>query len=190
MSEPSVTVELFDAAEMDVQIRKMAHQVLGDFPDEERIKLVGIRRRGVSVADRLAAHLSRITGRAFDQGEITLKRYSDTLEVLHPVPVLTEAKIPFDVTGQWVILVDDVFYTGLTQWAAIQVILNHGSPEAVRVAVLASRLKGVIPIHAHYVGSWLTVAETDVIEVRVREYDGEERIILTGRERRDTPSAS
>ena len=101
MSEPSVTVELFDAAEMDVQIRKMAHQVLGDFPDEERIKLVGIRRRGVSVADRLAAHLSRITGRAFDQGEITLKRYSDTLEVLHPVPVLTEAKIPFDVTGQW-----------------------------------------------------------------------------------------
>jgi pyrimidine operon attenuation protein/uracil phosphoribosyltransferase len=76
MSEPSVTVELFDAAEMDVQIRKMAHQVLGDFPDEERIKLVGIRRRGVSVADRLAAHLSRITGRAFDQGEITLKRYS------------------------------------------------------------------------------------------------------------------
>ncbi|MBI3392654.1 MAG: hypothetical protein HY039_05640 [Nitrospirae bacterium] len=150
MSGPSVTVELFDAAEMDAQIRKMAHQVLGDFPDEERIKLVGIRRRGVSVADRLAAHLSRITGRRFDQGEIT----------------------------------------GLTQWAAIQVILNHGSPEAVRVAVLASRLKGVIPIHAHYVGSYLSVAETDVIEVRVREYDGEERIILTGRARRDTAAAS
>ncbi|MBI4877758.1 MAG: bifunctional pyr operon transcriptional regulator/uracil phosphoribosyltransferase PyrR [Acidobacteria bacterium] len=166
------------ASEMDRTLVRLAHEILEKSQDLGRLAFVGIRRRGVPLAQRLAQKIQALENRAIPVGILDINLYRDDLSTVGAQPVVNATEIPFPVTGKDIILMDDVLYTGRTIRAALDALFDHGRPARVQLLALIDRGWRELPIEARYVGRMVQTAENEIIEVKFQEVDGTEKVLL------------
>ncbi|MDR3674103.1 MAG: bifunctional pyr operon transcriptional regulator/uracil phosphoribosyltransferase PyrR [Acidobacteriota bacterium] len=173
--------QLMSASEIDRTLVRLANEILERNNGLAGVVLVGIRRRGVPLAERLATKMKEIekTAPAVETLDITF--YRDDLSTVAQTPVVQEVPSAYTVEAKTVILVDDVLYTGRTTRAALDALLDHGRPRQVDLCVLIDRGHRELPIQANYVGRVIQTSDIEVIEVRLREIDNAEKVMLCER---------
>jgi len=182
--------ELMDAARMNRALARIAHEIVERHRALKKTALVGIRSRGVPLARRLARLIKEAAGEAPRVGALDITLYRDDLTTIAPNPVMKATHIPFSIDGWSVVLVDDVLFTGRTVRAALDELIDFGRPARIELAVLVDRGHRELPIHANYVGKALTTAREDIVQVMLREEDGQDRVLLLERERALAPKAA
>jgi len=175
--------QLMSASEIDRTLVRLAHEILERNNGAEGLVFVGIRRRGVPLASRLAQKISEIEKTATPVGILDITFYRDDLSTVDQKPVVQRPTMPFSVEAKTVILVDDVLYTGRTTRAALDALMDVGRPRRVDLCVLIDRGHRELPIQANYIGRLVQTTDAEVIEVRLREIDNEERVMLCERVR-------
>lgn len=166
------------ASEIDRTLVRLAHEVLEKTTDLDKLAFIGIKRRGVPLAKRLAAKIKDLEGRDVPTGELDINLYRDDLTTVGAVPVVNSTAIPFDVTGKDIILTDDVLYTGRTIRAALEALFKEGRPARVQLLVLIDRGWRELPIEARYVGRMVQTSGNEIIEVKFQEIDEIEKVLL------------
>jgi len=175
--------ELMDGDRLNRTLARMAHEILERHPDMGQVALVGVRTRGVPLARRLARTIKKAGGVEPPVGALDITLYRDDLTTIAPHPVLKGTDIPTSIDGRTVILVDDVLYTGRTVRAALDELIDFGRPARIKLAVVVDRGHRELPIRADFVGRTLTTSRDEVVQVLVREEDGEDRVVLLERAR-------
>jgi pyrimidine operon attenuation protein/uracil phosphoribosyltransferase len=176
MAEPKAM--LMDASQMNRALSRIAHEIIERNKGVEHVALVGIRRRGVPLAHRLADRLREFEGKEVPVGILDITLYRDDLTELSSVPVIHKSEVNFKLPGKVVILVDDVLYTGRTVRAALDALLDIGRPNAIQLAVLVDRGHRELPIRADFVGKNVPTSRKEVVEVHMSEVDGEDFVAL------------
>jgi len=169
---------LMSASEIERTLVRLAHQIVEKTNASEGLALVGIKRRGVPLAERLAVLISGIVKRPVLTGVLDIQFYRDDLSTHGVRPLVSEGDIGLDVNGRDVILCDDVLYTGRTIRAALDALFAHGRPQRVQLAVLIDRGHRELPIEATYVGKHVPTSSREIIEVKFREVDNDEQVLL------------
>ncbi|MFZ4628423.1 MAG: bifunctional pyr operon transcriptional regulator/uracil phosphoribosyltransferase PyrR [Blastocatellia bacterium] len=169
---------LMSAADMDRVLMRMASQIVENNPDLSEVVLVGIRRRGVPLASRLAAKILEMDGVTVTTGALDITLYRDDLSTVGDRPVVNRTELPGNVTGKTIVLVDDVLYTGRTVRAALDELIDFGRPRRVQLAVLVDRGWRELPIQADYVGKTISTTEREIVKVMLPEFDETEQVIL------------
>lgn len=169
---------LMDSDMLARAVVRISHQILEKNKGTEGLVLLGIRRRGVPLAKMIQDNIRRIEGVTVPCGELDIRFYRDDLSPENPDPVTRPTAIPFDVTGKRVVLVDDVIYTGRTVRAAIEAVFAAGRPSVTQLAVLIDRGHRELPVRPDYVGKNIPTSRTELVEVRLPEYDGETGVFL------------
>ena len=177
-TETRVKAQLMSASEMDRTLVRLAHEVLEKSKDLDLLAFIGIRRRGVPLAQRLAEKIQALENRSIPVGILDIKLYRDDLSMVDTQPVVAATEIPFSVQGRDIILMDDVLYTGRTVRAALDALFDHGRPARVQLLALIDRGWRELPIEARYVGRMVQTTENQIIEVKFQEVDGQERVLL------------
>lgn len=167
-----------DASEMERTLVRLAHEMVEKSENPRNLALIGIRRRGVPLAARLAQKMRALTSHEVPVGTLDIQLYRDDLSQLDSKPVVVPTQISFAVTGKDIILVDDVLYTGRTTRAAMDALFDHGRPRRVRVCVLIDRGHRELPIEAAFVGKRIPTDSQEVVEVKLREEDGIEKVLI------------
>ena len=170
--------QLMSAPEMDRTLLRLAHEIVERSSVGEDLAVVGIRRRGVPLAERLGRMASRIENKDVPVGALDISFYRDDLSTLGPRPLVKQSNIGFKIEGKRIILVDDVLFTGRTVRAAIEALFFCGRPARVQLCVLIDRGHRELPIEAAYVGRAAPTTMREVIEVKVNEIDGADKILL------------
>lgn len=183
-----VRQELMDGARLHRTLLRMAHEIVEKHPDTGRTVLVGIRTRGVPLAQRLAAFIKEAAGQAPAVGALDITLYRDDLTTIAPNPVIQGTEIPCSIDGRTVVLLDDVLYTGRTVRAALDELIDFGRPDRIQLAVLVDRGHRELPIRADFVGKQLTTRRDEVVQVRLRETDGEDRVLLLEQDTKAAPA--
>ncbi|HEU0107528.1 MAG TPA: bifunctional pyr operon transcriptional regulator/uracil phosphoribosyltransferase PyrR [Vicinamibacteria bacterium] len=179
--------ELMDADRLSRTLSRMAHEILERHPDIRDTVLVGVRTRGVPLARRLAARMKEASGFEPPVGALDITLYRDDLTTVGPQPVLKGTDIPTSIDGRTVVLVDDVLFTGRTVRAALDELIDFGRPARIELAVLVDRGHRELPIHADYAGRTLTTTREETVQVRLKEEDGDDRVVLLERSARPRP---
>ena len=172
---------VLDADRMARSLARIAHEILERNRGLEEIAFVGIRTRGVPLARRIAKFIQEISAHDVPTGALDITLYRDDLSKVAPQAVLQSSEIPFGVDGMDLVLVDDVLYTGRTIRAAMNGLFDLGRPRRVSLCVLIDRGHREMPIEAQYIGRVVQTSDTEIIEVRLREIDNEERVVLVDR---------
>jgi pyrimidine operon attenuation protein/uracil phosphoribosyltransferase len=159
-------------------LTRIAHEILERNQGPSNLILLGMRRRGVPLAQRLATLIQEFEGTAVPVGELDVTMFRDDLELRGTRPTVHRSSIPQDVTGARVVLVDDVLYTGRTVRAALEAILSYGRPLQVQLAVLVDRGHRELPIRPDYVGKNVPTARDQEVEVRLCEEDGRDEVVV------------
>ncbi len=167
------------ASEIDRTLVRLAHEILERNNGAENLLLVGIERRGIPLAQRLAQTLGEIESVQPRVEKLDVTLYRDDLSNATQRPVADTIRPEFSVDGKNIILVDDVLFTGRTTRAALEALLAYGRPRRVELCVLIDRGHRELPIFANYVGRTIQTSENEVIEVRLREVDNEDRVVLS-----------
>jgi pyrimidine operon attenuation protein/uracil phosphoribosyltransferase len=170
--------QLMSASEIDRTLVRLAHEILEKSEDLDRLAFIGIRRRGVPIAQRLAAKIKALEGIDVPVGILDITLYRDDLSPVGAQPVLNSTEIEFSVTDRDIILMDDVLYTGRTIRAAMDALFDHGRPARVHLLVLIDRGHRELPIEARFVGRLVQTAESEAIEVKLKEIDQVEKVLL------------
>jgi len=173
--------QLMSASEIDRTLVRLAHEILERTSDLNTLAFVGIRRRGVPLAQRLAEKIEALERRKVPVGTLDINLYRDDLSLVSTQPVLNSTDIPFSVTGMDVILMDDVLYTGRTVRAALDALFDQGRPARVQLLVLIDRGWRELPIEARYIGRTVQTSANEIIEVKFREIDNMEKVLLVER---------
>ena len=166
------------ASEIERTLVRLAHQIIEKNNGAETIGLVGIKRRGVPIAQRLGALISGIEKHPVDTGILDISFYRDDLSTRDVRPVVVPGSLGFDVNGRDVILIDDVLYTGRTIRAALDALFDHGRPSRVQLLVLIDRGHRELPIEARFIGRNVQTTDAEIIEVKFQEIDGTEKVLL------------
>ena len=174
--------QLMSASEIDRTLLRLAYEIIERHDGAEGLVFVGIRRRGVPLAERLARKIGEIEKASPAVATLDITFYRDDLSTVDSKPVVHKQAAPFSIEAKDVILVDDVLYTGRTTRAALDALVDMGRPRRVELCVLIDRGHRELPIHADHVGRTVQTSDTEVIEVRLREVDGEERVMLCERQ--------
>jgi pyrimidine operon attenuation protein/uracil phosphoribosyltransferase len=169
---------LMDSQGIQRALTRIAHEIIEKNKGIENIALVGIRTRGVPLAERLANQIERIEGRQLPVGVLDITLYRDDLSTLNHQPIVHETKLPFKLDGMKVVLVDDVLYTGRTVRAALDALIDIGRPTSIQLAVLVDRGHRELPIRADYVGKNVPTSRREVISVQLSPIDGAEQVVL------------
>jgi pyrimidine operon attenuation protein/uracil phosphoribosyltransferase len=172
---------LMSASEIERTLVRLAHEIVEKSNGSEDLALVGIKRRGVPLAQRLGKLISTIEKRPVDTGVLDIQFYRDDLSTAGVRPVVTPGAIGFDVEGRDIVICDDVLYTGRTIRAALDALFDHGRPRRVQLAVLIDRGHRELPIEATYVGKHVPTSNREIIEVKFQEVDQTEQVLLVER---------
>lgn len=159
-------------------IARMASQIVENNPDLSNVLLVGIRRRGVPLAQKLAEKIQETEKNEIATGALDITLYRDDLSTVGERPVVNRTELPRDITGRTIVLVDDVLYTGRTIRAALDELIDFGRPRRVELAVLIDRGHRELPIQADYVGKFVQTTDSEIIKVMLPEFDGIEQVIV------------
>ena len=169
---------LMSASEIERTLVRLAHEIVEKNDGSENLGLVGIKRRGVPLAERLGAMIAKIEKHPVDVGVLDISFYRDDLSTSGPRPTVTKGDLGFDVTGRDIILMDDVLYTGRTIRAALDALFDHGRPKSVQLLVLIDRGHRELPIQATFTGRTVPTSKREIIEVKLNEVDGQEQVLL------------
>jgi pyrimidine operon attenuation protein/uracil phosphoribosyltransferase len=172
---------LMSASEIERTLVRLAHEIVEKSEGSENLALVGIKRRGVPLAQRLGKLISTIEKRPVDTGVLDIQFYRDDLSTAGVRPVVTPGAIGISVEGRDVVICDDVLYTGRTIRAALDALFDHGRPRRVQLAVLIDRGHRELPIEATYVGKYVPTSSREIIEVKFQEVDQTEQVLLVER---------
>jgi pyrimidine operon attenuation protein/uracil phosphoribosyltransferase len=170
--------QLMSASEIERTLVRLAHQILERNGGVEGLGLVGIRRRGVPIAERLGKMIQKVEKKTVPVGTLDITFYRDDLSTLGPKPVVQQSEIGFPIEGKKIVLVDDVLYTGRTTRAALDALFSHGRPSLVQLLVLIDRGHREIPVEATFVGRTVQTTDNEVIEVKLTEIDDAEKVLL------------
>jgi len=170
--------QVLDEPGIERALTRVAHEILERGGGTAGLALVGIRTRGVSLARRIAQRLHSIEGVTVPVGVLDITLYRDDLGLKGEAPVIRGTDIPFPVSGLTVVLVDDVLYTGRTIRAALDAIIDLGRPRMIQLAVLVDRGHRELPIRPDYVGKNLPTARREIVQVLLREHDGQDRVVI------------
>ncbi|HUB02794.1 MAG TPA: bifunctional pyr operon transcriptional regulator/uracil phosphoribosyltransferase PyrR [Terriglobales bacterium] len=170
--------QLMSASEIERTLIRLAHEILEKNNGCEDLVLVGIRRRGVPLAERLAKIIQRIEKKPVSVGTLDITLYRDDLSTLDVKPVVQKSAIGVSVVGKSVVLVDDVLYTGRTTRAAMDALFHEGRPKRLQLCVLLDRGHRELPIEASFIGRTVQTTENQIIEVKLREVDEAEKVLL------------
>ena len=169
---------ILQAADIDRILTRITHEILEKHKGTQRLALVGLQTRGVFLARRLQAKIRQIEGIDIPGGDIDITLYRDDWTRIGPNPVVKATDISFSIDGKQIILVDDVLYTGRTIRAAMDALIDFGRPDRIELAVLVDRGHREFPIEANYVGKQVETGRSEMINVRLQEYDGEDRVVI------------
>jgi pyrimidine operon attenuation protein/uracil phosphoribosyltransferase len=170
-----------DADAIRRALTRIAHEILEKNQGTKDLVLVGIRRRGVPLARKIAQIIKEIEGTSVPLGILDITLYRDDLSQLGYQPLVRKTEVPFDITGKKVILVDDVLYTGRTVRAALDALIDLGRPKLIQLAVLIDRGHRELPIRADFVGKNVPTSRKEEISVSVQEIDGVDRVAIIER---------
>ncbi|HTR39490.1 MAG TPA: bifunctional pyr operon transcriptional regulator/uracil phosphoribosyltransferase PyrR [Bryobacteraceae bacterium] len=170
--------QLMSASEIDRTLVRLAHEVLEKTEDLHKLAFIGIRRRGVPLAVRLAEKIRNLEKLNVPVGFLDINLYRDDLSTVSEKPVHSATDINFPVTGKDVVLCDDVLYTGRTIRAALDALFDKGRPARVQLLVLIDRGWRELPIEARYVGRMVQTSANEIIEVKLNEIDHTEKVLL------------
>ncbi|MBQ3372933.1 MAG: bifunctional pyr operon transcriptional regulator/uracil phosphoribosyltransferase PyrR [Oscillospiraceae bacterium] len=170
--------QIMDEQAMRRALMRISHEIAEKNKGVENIRLVGILRRGDPIAKLIQANIELIEDFTVPCGCIDIGFYRDDLTSLSENPLVRSAQLPFDVNDKDIVLVDDVIFTGRTARAAIEAVIRCGRPRTIQLAVLIDRGHRELPIRADYVGKNLPTSRSELIEVRLPEYDGETGVFL------------
>jgi len=173
--------QLMSTSEIDRALMRLAHEILERNNGLEGVVLVGIRRRGVPLAERLAKKMAEIEKITPPVETLDITFYRDDLSKISQKPIVQQTPPKYSVKDKTVVLVDDVLFTGRTVRAALNALVDHGRPRRVELCVLIDRGHRELPIQANYVGRVVQTSDLEVIEVRVREVDGQDRVMMCER---------
>lgn len=165
--------QLMDEVAVKRALTRIAHEVVEKNKGVQKLAIVGIRRRGVPLAERMAELINEFEGVKVPVGFLDITLYRDDLTTLNHQPIVHKTEVPFSVNGMKIVLVDDVLYTGRTIRAALDALIDLGRPELIQLAVLIDRGHRELPIRADYVGKNVPTSSKEVISVRLLEIDQE-----------------
>jgi pyrimidine operon attenuation protein/uracil phosphoribosyltransferase len=169
---------ILDTAGVDRLLRELADRVAAAAPADAPTAIIGIRRRGATLAERLAPMVRERGVQDVRLGALDITLYRDDLTQIGPNAKVRRTEIDFDLTGAWVVLVDDVLYTGRSVRAALDALTDLGRPRAIKLAIFVDRGWRELPIHADFVGMTVETAGENIVKVKLREVDGDERVDL------------
>ncbi|MGH7321801.1 MAG: bifunctional pyr operon transcriptional regulator/uracil phosphoribosyltransferase PyrR [Candidatus Rokuibacteriota bacterium] len=170
--------QVLDEQGIDRALTRIAHEILERAGGTDALALVGIHTRGVSLARRVAERLHGIDGVTVPVGTLDITLYRDDLGLKAEAPVLRGTEVPFPVSDRTVVLVDDVLYTGRTIRAALDAVIDLGRPRLIQLAVLIDRGHRELPIRPDYVGKNLPTSRREIVQVLLREHDGQDRVVI------------
>jgi pyrimidine operon attenuation protein/uracil phosphoribosyltransferase len=169
--------QLMTSDEVTATLKRMADEIL-KANDGRPVVLIGIQRRGVPMARRMATHMSAITQREPKFGTLDINLYRDDLTRVASQPVVQKTEVPPDIDDRDVVLVDDVLYTGRTIRAALDALCDFGRMRSIQLAVMIDRGHRELPIEANFIGKKIPTKDNEVVEVKLREIDGEDAIYV------------
>ncbi|MCU0648336.1 MAG: bifunctional pyr operon transcriptional regulator/uracil phosphoribosyltransferase PyrR [Gemmatimonadaceae bacterium] len=176
---PRRNTTLLDKRSLDRTLRRMADEVLELNGGTDHLIIVGIQRRGVQLAERLAAIIKGTEGVDVPRGALDITLYRDDLQTVGPRPVVGPTHLPWELDGKCVVIVDDVLYTGRTVRAALDELADFGRPARIALAVLVDRGGRELPIHADIVGRRSDVPKPQRVDVLLEEVDGRDAVVIT-----------
>jgi pyrimidine operon attenuation protein/uracil phosphoribosyltransferase len=174
--------QLMSASEIERTLVRLAHEIIERNNGIKDLGLVGVRRRGVPLAQRLAGFVQRIEKEPVPVGTLDITLYRDDLSTLGPKPLVQKTELGFDIGGKTIILVDDVLYTGRTARAAMDALFHYGRPRLVQLCVLIDRGHRELPIEATYIGRKVQTTASEIIEVKLTEVDKAEKVLIVERQ--------
>ena len=169
------------ASEIDRTLVRLAHEILEKTKDLDKLAFIGIRRRGVPIAQRLAKKIESLENRKVPVGILDITFYRDDLSTVGAKPVVNTTEINFDIGGLDIILTDDVLYTGRTIRAALDALFERGRPARVQLLALIDRGHRELPIEARFIGRKVQTTDVEIIEVKFQEIDEMEKVLLCER---------
>jgi pyrimidine operon attenuation protein/uracil phosphoribosyltransferase len=169
--------QVLDEAALDRALTRIAHEILERNGGAKALTFIGLRTRGVTLAQRLVAKIASIDGTTVSVGTLDITLYRDDLD-LRGAPVIRGTDIPFSIKNKTVVLVDDVLFTGRTVRAALDALIDLGRPAMIQLAILIDRGHRELPIRPDYVGKNLPTSKRESVAVRLREHDGEDRVVI------------
>ncbi len=169
---------IMDSQAVKRALTRVAHEIVERNKGVSDLTLVGIRTRGVPLAQRIAEEIKRIEGIDLPVGVLDITLYRDDLSTLAYQPIVHETLIPFSINDKKVVLVDDVLFTGRTVRAALDAIMDIGRPAAIQLAVLIDRGHRELPVRADYVGKNVPTSGKEIVSVQLTSVDGSEQVII------------
>ncbi|MDR1580115.1 MAG: bifunctional pyr operon transcriptional regulator/uracil phosphoribosyltransferase PyrR [Synergistaceae bacterium] len=169
---------IMDAAAMKRAVSRIAHEIIEKNKGTSNVVMIGIQRRGVTLANRLAAHIGQVENVTVPTGRLDITFYRDDLSLLAAHPVINGTDIPFSITDMDVILVDDVLYTGRTIRAAMEAIMELGRARTIQLAVLIDRGHRDLPIKSDYVGKNVPTSRNEHIAVHIVPFEPEDCVLV------------
>ena len=173
--------QILSASEIERTLVRLAHEIVEKNNGVANLGLVGIMRRGLPLAQRLAKILGRIEKTAVPVGTLDITLYRDDLSTVGHRPEVKKSTMEFDIQDKNIILVDDVLYTGRTARAALDGLFDHGRPRRIQLCVLIDRGHRELPIEAAFVGRIIQTTDKEIIELKLQETDGSDKVLLMER---------
>ena len=174
-----IKAQVMDEENIRRALYRLSHEITEHNKGTSDLILVGIRTRGVPLANRLAEFIKEHENVQVPVGMLDITFYRDDLSLISSQPVIRRTELPLNISDQRVILVDDVLFTGRTVRAALDALMDLGRPSSIQLAVLIDRGHRELPIRADFVGKNVPTARREVVQVRLKETDGEDRVVIT-----------
>lgn len=176
--ERKVKAKIIDEIGLKRTVIRLAHEILEKNRGADNLVIVGIRTRGVFLAQRIIDNIFNIEGQRLPLGILDITMYRDDFRERLKQPIVQQTDIPFDIYEKDVVLVDDVLYTGRTTRAALEALISFGRPERIQLAVLVDRGHRELPIKADYVGKNIPTSIGEEVQVKMNEIDDEDCVLL------------
>ena len=170
--------KVLDSKQLYKTIRRISHEIIERNKSLSDIAIVGIRTRGVYLADRIVDNISEIESVNIPSGALDITLYRDDFTLIAEQPLVKETELNFNINGKLIIIVDDVLFTGRTIRCAMDALIDFGRPRAIQLAVLIDRGHRELPIRADYVGKNIPTSLDESIEVRLKEIDGKDEVVV------------
>lgn len=178
MAAEETTVLIMDEQAIRRALTRIAHEIIEKNKGVANVVLVGIRTRGVPLAERIAEEIEKIEGTKLPVGVLDITLYRDDLSTLSYQPIVRPTQMPTDITGKAIVLVDDVLYTGRTIRAALDALIDMGRPKVIQLAVLVDRGHRELPIRADYAGKNVPTSGREAVRVQIGDVDGADRVVI------------